>query len=65
MSLFWGVFPIQTKNFKSTDTMLVNAEKILIRKNLMKKGETFILTAGIPIGSPRSTNMIQIQKIKK
>ena len=65
MSLFWGVVPVQTKNFKSTDDMLINAEKILLNKKFMKKGETFILTAGIPIGTPGSTNMIQIQKIKK
>tara|TARA_Y100001970_G_scaffold16512_1_gene18567 strand:+ start:1974 stop:3392 length:1419 start_codon:yes stop_codon:yes gene_type:complete len=65
MSLFWGIIPIQTKNFKSTDNMLANIEKILLGKKFMKKGETFILTAGIPIGTSASTNMIQIQKIKK
>ena len=31
----------------------------------MKKGQTFILTAGIPIGVSGSTNMLQIQKIDK
>ena len=65
MSLFWGVIPIQTRSFKSTDDMLINAEKILISKNFMKKGQTFILTAGIPVGVSGSSNMIQIQKIKK
>jgi pyruvate kinase len=45
--------------------MLINAEKILISKNFMKKGQTFILTAGIPVGISGSSNMIQIQKIKK
>jgi len=65
MSLFWGVVPIQTKSFKSTDDMLINAEKILLDKRFMKKDETFILTAGVPVGVSGSTNMIQIQKIKK
>jgi pyruvate kinase len=65
MSLFWGVVPVKTNSFKSTDDMLIKAEKILLNKKFMKKGETFILTAGIPIGTPGSTNMIQIQKIKK
>ena len=64
MSLFWGVVPIQTKAFKSTDDMLINAEKILVKKRFMKKDETFILTAGVPVGVSGSTNMIQIQKIK-
>ena len=65
MALLWGVVPVQTKTFLSTDDMLITAEKILINKKYMKKGQTFILTAGIPIGVSGSTNMIQIQKIKK
>ena len=63
MSLLWGVTPIQTKTFLSTDDMLVNAEEILISKKYMKKGQTFVLTAGIPIGVSGSTNMLQIKKI--
>ena len=65
MALLWGVVPIKTKSFISTDDMIVNAEKVLLDKKFMKKGQTFILTAGIPIGVSGSTNMIQIQKIKK
>ena len=65
MSLLWGVVPIQTKSYLTTDDMLINAEKILLSKQHMKKGQTFILTAGIPIGVTGSTNMLHIQKIKK
>ena len=65
MALMWGVVPIQTKSFLSTDDMLINAEKILLSKKFLKKGQTFILTAGIPVGISGSTNMIQIQKINK
>ena len=63
MSLLWGVMPIHTKSYLSTDDMLVNAEKILLNKKYMKKGQTFVLTAGVPVGVSGSTNMIQIQKI--
>ena len=65
MSLLWGVVPIQTKSYLTTDDMLVNAEKILLSKQYMKIKQTFILTAGIPIGVSGSTNMLQIQKIDK
>ena len=65
MALLWGVVPVKTKSFISTDDMIVNAEKVLLDKKFMKKGQTFVLTAGIPIGVSGSTNMIQIQKIKK
>ena len=63
MSLIWGIKPIQTKEYISTDDMLINAEKILLDKAFMKKGETFVLTAGVPVGVSGSTNMLQIQKI--
>ena len=65
MSLLWGVVPIQTKSYLTTDDMLINAEKILLSKQYMKKSQIFILTAGIPIGVSGSTNMLQIQKINK
>ena len=45
--------------------MIVNAEKLLLDKKFMKKGQTFVLTAGIPIGVSGTTNMLQIQKIQK
>ena len=62
MTLLWGIVPIKTGEFLSTDDMLVSAEKILLDKKYIKKGETFILTAGVPVGVSGSTNMIQIQK---
>ena len=63
MTLFWGVIPIVTKDYLSTDEMLLNAEKILLEKKYMKKGQTFIMTAGIPVGVTGSTNMLKIQHI--
>jgi len=64
MTLLWGLIPIKTENYLSTDDMLINAEKILLNRKYLKKGQTFVLTAGIPVGVSGSTNMLQIQKIK-
>ena len=63
MSLLWGVIPILTKDYLSTDDMILNAEKILLEKKYMKGGQTFVLTAGVPVGISGSTNMLKIQKI--
>jgi len=65
MSLFWGIMPIYTKKFKSTDQMLHHSEKILLDKKYMKKGQTFVMTAGVPVGITGSTNMLKIQQIGK
>ena len=64
MTLFWGVIPIVTNDYLSTDEMLLNAEKILLEKKYMKKGQTFVMTAGIPVGVTGSTNMLKIQHIR-
>ena len=63
MSLIWGVVPIITKDYLSTDDMILDAEKILLEKKYMKEGQTFVLTAGAPVGISGSTNMLKIQKI--
>ena len=64
MTLLWGVTPIFMSECLTTDDMLINAEKILLKNEYMNKGDTFILTAGIPIGVSGATNMLKIQKIK-
>ena len=65
MSLFWGIISIKTKEYPSTDEMLNNSESILLEKKYIKKGQTFVMTAGIPVGVTGSTNMLKIHKIRK
>ena len=63
LSLVWGVIPILTKKFESTDEMIEESEKILIKKGLLELGDTFVLTAGVPVGVPGTTNMLKIHKV--
>ena len=43
--------------------MLNYCKKFLIEKGMIKKGEMFIMTAGVPIGITGTTNMIRIECI--
>ena len=63
LSLTWGVIPIKVKTFKSTDQMLKFCKKFLVDNNIMKAGEQFIMTAGIPVGVTGTTNMIKVETI--
>ena len=45
--------------------MIREAERILIENKLLKYGNTFVLTAGVPVGVIGSTNMLKIHKIEK
>ena len=63
LSLSWGVTPVKVKKYKSTDQMLKFCRKFLIDNSIIKEGEQFIMTAGIPVGITGTTNMIKIETI--
>ena len=64
LSLLWGVTPIQSQEYLSTDEMLINAEQILLDNKFIRNGQTFVMTAGVPVGISGSTNMFKIQKVE-
>ena len=63
LSLVWGVIPILTKKFSSTDEMLLESEKLLIKEKYLKYGDTFVLTSGVPVGIEGTTNMLRIHEV--
>jgi len=65
LSLVWGIYSILIPEYISTDKMIRGAQKILIKNKLLKYGNTFVLTAGIPVGITGSTNMLKIHKVEK
>jgi len=52
-----------TEVFKSTDEMVSNIEKAVLEKKLLKKGDTVIITAGVPIGVKGTTTLIKVHTI--
>jgi pyruvate kinase len=43
--------------------MLVESEKLLVKQNYLKCGDTFVLTSGVPVGIKGTTNMLRIHKV--
>lgn len=64
INLIWGVIPIQIKTSGSTDEMFEIAEQILKKKEIAKKGDIIVISAGVPIGTPGTTNLLKIQKVR-
>lgn len=64
LNLSWGIKPfyMETK-FKSTDEMLEAVNKILVEKNLVKKGDLILNTASMPIDGEFRTNMLKMSII--
>jgi pyruvate kinase len=63
VSLYWGVLPILMEKFNNTDEMIENVEKAAVSGKLLKKGDLVVITAGVPIGQPGTTNLIKVHKI--
>ena len=64
LKLTWGVRPIVVQPYTTTDEMLAFAEEKLLAMGAIQTGDSFILSAGIPIGKIGSTNMLKIQSVK-
>ncbi|MFC1543439.1 pyruvate kinase, partial [Candidatus Neomarinimicrobiota bacterium] len=63
LQLSWGVTPLHVDEYTSTDEMLAKAEQLLLEKGFMAPGDCFILTAGVPIGQPGTTNLLKVQRV--
>lgn len=63
LSLVWGLHCVVTEDAKDLDDMVNRACGITYRENFGKGGDRIIITAGVPLGTPGSTNMLRIAYI--
>ena len=61
--LSWGVSPSKVDKFTDTDQMLEHCRGHLVDGGWISVGDSFILTAGIPVGVSGSTNMIRVETV--
>lgn len=60
LSLVWGIQTFLTADPKNLADMVQKAAQIVYEEEWVKAGEGMVITAGIPIGSPGTTNMLRI-----
>ncbi len=63
LALYFGVFPLKTGSFKYIDEMIFSVEKALQKSGLLKKNDLVVITAGIPVHIPGTTNLIKVHRI--
>lgn len=61
LNLIWGAHPVLMELGTSTDDLVKVAGTLAKRLKLVKRGETLILTAGIPFGTSNSTNTLKLE----
>ena len=63
LSIVWGVSPILVDEYESADEIPVVANKVLKDNGLLKEGEKFVITGGVPVGVPGTTNYLSVLKL--
>jgi pyruvate kinase len=63
LALVWGVAPVKVPEFKTTDEMVDVMIQAALREGLVAWEDPVVLTAGIPFGQGRGTNMLKVHVI--
>lgn len=63
VSLLWGVRPLLTAEFTDTEEMIARGFIAAIDKGILKPGDLVVITAGIPVGRPGTTNLVTLMQV--
>ncbi len=63
LALSWGVEPVYVEMAKDTDGLIQNAVEASRDAKLVKKGDTVLVIAGVPVGVPGNTSLIRVLKV--
>ena len=63
LTLTWGVYPLLCPPTSSTDETFNTSVKVALEAGLIQSGDLVILTAGVPVGVPGTTNFMRIDTV--
>jgi len=63
LALIWGVAPALIGPVTDTDTMMQATIEAAQRKRFVKPGDRVVLTAGVPVNNPGTTNLIKVHTV--
>jgi len=61
--LRWGVHPVQIPEQKSIDELFATGVRLAKEMKMARAGDLVVITGGIPIGVPGSTNVLKVEKV--
>ncbi len=60
MQVLWGVQPVLGPASTDTDSMVANSVVSALKAELVHDGDLVVITAGVPVGTSGTTNMIRV-----
>jgi len=63
LTLAWGVHVVHTKDVADVAEMVDNAVRTALDKGFARLGDTILISAGMPFGTPGATNLLRIAQV--
>lgn len=63
LNLSWGVAPVLCQVKDNTDDLFTHAVEVAENAGIVKKGDVAVITAGIPLGTSGTTNMLKVHEV--
>jgi len=60
LALVWGLYCVVTEDAQDLDDMVERASRFAFSEGFAKQGERIVITAGVPLGTPGSTNLLRV-----
>lgn len=64
MALVWGVYPLLVPEFTTIDEMIDVITNTAMNQEIVRRGDTLIIIAGVPFGAGAQTNLMKIHTIE-
>jgi len=63
LGLLWGVHAVRTRDVSSFEEMIAKSKRMALRHGIAAAGDRVIVMAGVPFGTPGSTNVLHVARI--
>jgi pyruvate kinase len=63
LGLLWGAHAVRTRDVSSFEEMVGKAKRMAMRHGLGKAGDRIVIMAGVPFGTPGSTNVLHVVRL--
>ena len=60
VALLWGAHPVITKDITDFEEMIGKGKRMALRHGFGQAGNKLIFLAGVPFGTPGSTNLLHV-----
>ena len=63
MGLLWGAHAVRTRDVANFEEMVGKAKRMALRHGVGKAGDRIVVVAGVPFGTPGSTNVVHVVRL--